>query len=83
MFLLDLLDNIPRLRLSTAHLKLIMWIMEEAGCSGMPTFYELRQTQKRLKVLCGIESHHYQSSRGNSFDMLDIPQLIGRVRISV
>ncbi|CAE6515143.1 unnamed protein product [Rhizoctonia solani] len=78
MFLLDMLDNIPRLRLSTGHLKLIMWVMEEAGCHDMPKFYELRQTQKRLKEFCGIEAHHYRSSRGNSFHMLDIPQLIGR-----
>ncbi|KDN33741.1 hypothetical protein RSAG8_13172, partial [Rhizoctonia solani AG-8 WAC10335] len=78
IFLLDMLDNIPRHRLSTAHLKLIMWVMEEAGCHNMPTFYELRQTQKHLKALCGIEAHHYKSSRENSFDMLDIPQLVGR-----
>ncbi|KAH7316379.1 hypothetical protein B0J17DRAFT_634134 [Rhizoctonia solani] len=78
MFLLDMLDNIPRLRLSTGHLKLIMWIMEEVGCQDMPKFYKLQQTQKQLKNLCGIEVHHYRSSQGNLFDMLDIPQLIGR-----
>ncbi|KAH7322029.1 hypothetical protein B0J17DRAFT_621410 [Rhizoctonia solani] len=78
MFLLDMLDNIPQLCLSTGHLKLIMWVMEEAGCHDMPKFYELHQTQKLLKSLCGIEAHHYRSSQGNSFDMLDISQLIGR-----
>ncbi|KAG8744814.1 hypothetical protein FRC11_013305, partial [Ceratobasidium sp. 423] len=78
MFLLDMLDNIPHHCLSTAHLKLIMWVMEETGCHDMPTFYELHQTQKHLKELCGIKAHHHNSSQGNSFDMLDIPQLIGR-----
>ncbi|KAG8727651.1 hypothetical protein FRC11_012751 [Ceratobasidium sp. 423] len=79
MFLLDMLDNIPHHHLSTAHLKLIMWVMEATGCHDMPTFYELCQTQKCLKALCGIKAHHYNSSQGNSFDMLDIPQLIGHI----
>ncbi|CAE6444763.1 unnamed protein product [Rhizoctonia solani] len=78
MFLLDLLDNIPRLRLSTEHLKLIMWVMEEAGCHNIPTFNKLRSTQQQLRNICSVQSHQYQSSKGNVFDMLDIPQLIGR-----
>jgi hypothetical protein len=79
MFLLDLLDNIPRLRLSTEHLKLIMWIMEEAGCPHIPTFSKLRTTQQQLQKVCSVQSHQYHSSQGNVFEMLDIPQLIGRV----
>ncbi|KAG8696148.1 hypothetical protein FRC09_008704 [Ceratobasidium sp. 395] len=78
MFLLDLLDSIPRLRLSSEHLKLIMWVMEEAGCNNMPKFSELRETQNQLRKACAITSHHYRSSQGNHFEMLDIPQLIGR-----
>ncbi|KAG9120930.1 hypothetical protein FRC07_003332 [Ceratobasidium sp. 392] len=78
MLLLDLLDNIPRLRLSAEHLKLIMWVMEEAGCPNMPTFSALRETQKQLRKVCAIKSHQYRSSQGNVFEMLDIPELIGR-----
>ncbi|KAG8740925.1 hypothetical protein FRC10_003540 [Ceratobasidium sp. 414] len=78
IFLLDLLDNIPRLRLSTEHLKLIMWVMEEAGCSNMPKFSWLRQVQQELRTVCAITLHQYCSSRGNYFEMLDIPQLIGQ-----
>ncbi|KAG9088636.1 hypothetical protein FS749_002010 [Ceratobasidium sp. UAMH 11750] len=78
MFLLDLLDNIPRLRLSAEHLRLIMWVMEEAGCSDMPKFSRLRQVQQELRTVCAITSHQYRSSQGNFFEMLDIPQLIGR-----
>lgn len=81
MFLLDLLDNIPRLRLSNEHLKLIMWVMEEAGCHDIPKYYKLRQIQQQLKAVCSIKSHQYQSSRGNFFEMIDVPQLIGRVSL--
>ncbi|KAG9079195.1 hypothetical protein FRC06_007889, partial [Ceratobasidium sp. 370] len=78
MFLLDLIDNIPRLRLSTEHLRLIMWVMKEAGCDDLPSLSQLRQTQQQLRNVCAIKSHQYRSSQGNFFDMLDIPQLVGR-----
>ncbi|KAG8696511.1 hypothetical protein FRC09_008469 [Ceratobasidium sp. 395] len=78
MFLLDLLDNIPRLRLSTEHLELIVWIMREAGCDDLPSVSQLRETQNRLRQTCAIKSHEYRSSQGNCFTMLDIPQLVGR-----
>ncbi|KAG9089456.1 hypothetical protein FS749_001316 [Ceratobasidium sp. UAMH 11750] len=78
MFLLDLIDNIPRLRLSTEHLRLIMWVMREAGCDSLPSLSQLRQTQHQLRNVCAVKSHQYRSSQGNFFDMLDIPQLVGR-----
>ncbi|KAG9102119.1 hypothetical protein FS749_015702 [Ceratobasidium sp. UAMH 11750] len=78
MFLLDLVDNIPRLRLSSEHLRLIIWVMKEAGCDDLPTLSQLRQTQQQLRNVCGVKSHQYCSSQGNFFDMLDIPQLVGR-----
>ncbi|KAG9084716.1 hypothetical protein FRC06_003924 [Ceratobasidium sp. 370] len=78
MFLLDLLDNCPRLRLSSEHLKLIIWVMKEAGCPNMPTFDWLRAMQKQLRKSTAITSHQYHSSQGNLFEMLDVPQLIGR-----
>ncbi|KAG9107834.1 hypothetical protein FRC07_008574, partial [Ceratobasidium sp. 392] len=78
MFLLDLLDNIPRLRLSTEHLQLIVWVMKEAGCDDLPTISQLCETQERLRKTCAIKSHEYHSSQGNFFTMLDVPQIIGR-----
>ncbi|KAJ7796773.1 hypothetical protein B0H14DRAFT_3093282 [Mycena olivaceomarginata] len=48
MFMLDLLDNLPRLRLSDDHLKAIIWVMKECGTPNVPSFYALRKMQAKL-----------------------------------
>ncbi|KAG8785327.1 hypothetical protein FRC12_017721 [Ceratobasidium sp. 428] len=77
-FLLDLLDSIPRLRLSTAHLKLIFWIMKEIERKDIPSLDTFRNMQKHLRKTTSIQSHRYRSVHGNVFEMMDVPQLVGR-----
>ncbi|KAI0935086.1 hypothetical protein AcV7_003988 [Taiwanofungus camphoratus] len=45
MFMLDLSDNLPRLRLSDDQLKMILWIMRECGTPNVPSFAALRKKQ--------------------------------------
>ncbi|KAG8914101.1 hypothetical protein FRC01_004225 [Tulasnella sp. 417] len=78
MFLLDLLDNMPRLRLSDAQMRLILWVMKQAGCPNAPSFTGLRKTQAELRKIIGLKTHQYTSQIGNIFYMNDIPKLISQ-----
>ncbi|KAK7445751.1 hypothetical protein VKT23_014747 [Stygiomarasmius scandens] len=69
MFMLDLLDNLPRLRLSDDHLKAIIWAMQECGTPNVPTFNELRKVQSRLTREFELTSRHHQSAMENHFYM--------------
>ncbi|EJD45114.1 hypothetical protein AURDEDRAFT_64644 [Auricularia subglabra TFB-10046 SS5] len=67
MFLLDLLDSLPRLRLSNAHLEFILWILMELGVHDVPSLYALRQVQKQLRTKLCLGPEPQQSVRGNRF----------------
>ncbi|THU95803.1 hypothetical protein K435DRAFT_819604 [Dendrothele bispora CBS 962.96] len=67
--MLDLLDNLPRLRLSDDHLKAIIWAMQECGTPNVPTFSELRKVQSSLTREFELTSRHHQSAMENHFYM--------------
>jgi hypothetical protein len=67
MFMLDLLDNLPRLRLSDDHLKAIMWVMQECGTPNVPTFSGLRQTQTKITKMFGMDPERHRSALNNYF----------------
>lgn len=69
MFMLDLLDNLPRLRLSDDHMKTIMWVMRECGTPDVPSFSALRRLQAKLTKDVNIMPVHHTSSLGNQFYM--------------
>ncbi|KAF5372390.1 hypothetical protein D9615_009298 [Tricholomella constricta] len=69
MFMLDLLDNLPRLRLSDDHLKSILWVMRECGTPNVPSFYALRKKQAFLRESVGLKSRPHSSTMGNHFYM--------------
>ncbi|KAJ7803462.1 hypothetical protein B0H14DRAFT_3091985 [Mycena olivaceomarginata] len=69
MFMLDLLDNLPRLRLSDDHLKSIIWVMRECKTPDVPSFSALRKKQEFLTREIGIKSEQHTSSLGNHFYM--------------
>ncbi|KAJ7440424.1 hypothetical protein FB451DRAFT_1443354 [Mycena latifolia] len=69
MFMLDLLDSLPRLRLSDDHLKAIIWVMKECGTPNVPSFYALRKMQARLTRAVGLKPKHHTSALNNQFYM--------------
>lgn len=69
MFMLDLLDNLPRLRLSDDHLKAIIWVMKECGTPSVPSFYALRQMQAKLAREANVKPEQNNSPLGNIFFM--------------
>jgi hypothetical protein len=80
MFMLDLLDNLPRLRLSDDHLKAILWVMRECKTPNVPSFSALRKKQASMTQEVGIKPQHHTSSLGNHFYMNHPAKLLGLVR---
>lgn len=80
MFLLDVLDNLPRLRLSSAQLRIILWVMKETGSRDVPSLYGLRRMQESLEKLA-VTTKQYDSSLGNTFFSNDINQIVAQVRV--
>ncbi|KAF6746597.1 hypothetical protein DFP72DRAFT_1076279 [Ephemerocybe angulata] len=46
--ILDTLDNFPRMRLSSSHMKIILWAMKRCNPSDVPSYDGFRKMQKRL-----------------------------------
>ena len=80
MFLLDALDNLPRLRISDSLMKMFVWILREVGVRDAPSFASLRETQSHLRTECGVPTRRYESARGNIYFMNDVQRMITKVR---
>ncbi|KAI0030393.1 hypothetical protein K488DRAFT_54332 [Vararia minispora EC-137] len=76
MFLLDILDNLPRNRLSDSVLKMIIWMLQELGVRDVPSLYAFRKMQNRIRGHGGVPTHPYISPIGNHYFMNDIPTMI-------
>lgn len=79
MFMLDLLDNLPRLRLSDDQLKTIIWVMRECGTPDIPSFSALRKKQAQLTKDVNIQTVRHVSAMGNEFYMNHPAQLLALV----
>jgi hypothetical protein len=81
MFLVDLLDNLPRLRMSQRqrHLQMVLWVMGESGAENVPSLYALRQIQQKLHKKCGVSTQRFESSVGNILYFNSIPDIIAKV----
>ncbi|KAJ7622956.1 hypothetical protein B0H17DRAFT_1164467 [Mycena rosella] len=78
MCYLDILDNLPRLRLSSSQLKMILWIMQECGAKDVPSFNAFRAMQKHSRDTTGVKSEAHKSDLGNLFYVNDIRDLIAK-----
>ena len=83
MFLLDTLDNLPRLRVSSSFMRIILWILKEAGCKDVPSYDRLRAVQKELRSQHGIATVPCRSPQGNIFFMNDLGAIIAQVHFTV
>ncbi|KAJ4492105.1 hypothetical protein C8J55DRAFT_533997 [Lentinula edodes] len=69
--LLDLISNLPRLRLSSAHFKLILWLLRDSGVPNVPSYYAFQKMQAELQKTCGHEPQPFKSVMGNYFYVND------------
>jgi hypothetical protein len=82
MLLLDILDNMPHLRLSNDHMRSILWMLKELDVQDTPSFYALRETQKRLAEEMDVKPHEHTSALGHKFHAVapeDLLALVGNV----
>ncbi|KAI0071057.1 hypothetical protein K474DRAFT_1566504, partial [Panus rudis PR-1116 ss-1] len=75
-FLLDMLDNLPRLRLSDEHLKMFIWVLKELEVAGVPSFFALRKKQAEIKANMKVKSTHHVSAMKNEFYVNSVAQSI-------
>lgn len=80
MFLLDVLDNLPRLRLSDAQLRVILFVMRETGSKDVPSLTTFRRFQQRLRESMAVQTRRHQSGQGNVFYENDLPRQVAEVR---
>ncbi|KAJ3924218.1 MAG: hypothetical protein NXY57DRAFT_970430 [Lentinula lateritia] len=83
IMLLDLISNLPRLRLSSAHFKLILWLLRNSGVPNVPSYYAFRKMQAELQKTCGHEPQPFKSVMGNYFYVNDPRDAVKRVRYNV
>lgn len=77
--MLDLLDNLPRLRLSDDQLKAIIWVMRECCTPNVPSFSALRKMQASLTKQVDIIPQLHTSLLGNHFYMNHPAKLLSLV----
>ena len=80
IFLLDVLDNMPHLRLSDDHMKSVLWMLKELNVPDTPSFYTLQKTQKRLAKDMDIQPHEHISTLGTKFHAVALEDLLALVR---
>ncbi|KAF8524727.1 hypothetical protein JB92DRAFT_2703097 [Gautieria morchelliformis] len=78
MCLIDLLDNLPRLRLSQRHMEMFLWVMKECGAIDVPSQYALRQVQARLQEACGVTTNRFISSAKHVLYVNSIPEIVAK-----
>ena len=79
MYILDLLDSMPRLRLSGALMKSILWALKELDVPNVPSFKQLRKTQKSLAEKICISPTRHESAMGNIFYQNSLEALLALV----
>ncbi len=79
MFLLDTLDNLPRLRIPNSLMNAFLWILREGGARDVPSLYHLRQVQANLRRSSGVPTIQAKSPKGNIYSMNDPRMLVAMV----
>lgn len=77
--LLDTIDNLPRLRISTSFMKVLLWLLREVGIQNVPSFDGLQKIQKNLKTEKIVPTIHWKSPKGHTFSFNDPRAIVANV----
>jgi hypothetical protein len=78
-FLLDIVDNLPCLRISSSLMKVLLWLLREIGVPRVPSFDALRKIQKKIKKQEIVPTTQWMSPKGNAFSFNDPRAIIANV----
>ncbi|PPQ75136.1 hypothetical protein CVT24_010098, partial [Panaeolus cyanescens] len=78
IFLLDTIDNLPRLRISTAFMRTMLWMLKELGIRNVPSYDSFKKIQKEVRQNAGITTSQRQSPKGNLFSFNNPCDLIAK-----
>lgn len=77
--LLDIVDNLPRLRLSSNQFRVILWLLKQCKVQQVPSLDSFRKMQVAIRSNCGSDPVHHTSSLGNIFYVNDVRDSVARV----
>ncbi|KAF9065870.1 hypothetical protein BDP27DRAFT_1384442 [Rhodocollybia butyracea] len=76
--LLDIMDNLPRLRISNNSMKLILWMLKMLGVPRVPSFNKFRGMQEILRKECGVTPDAHISDFQNHYHSIDPRETFAR-----
>ncbi|KAJ3713977.1 hypothetical protein DFJ43DRAFT_1043883 [Lentinula guzmanii] len=74
--LLDILDNLPWLRLSSNSVKLYLWMLKVLHIPGVPSFNSFRTMQDKLRKDCGFTPDAHISDFKNHYHSINPAQTV-------
>ena len=81
MYLLDMLDNLPRLRMSNKHMEAILFVMRESGAWDVPSLDTLQRLQSSLSGKVSAKPTRHVSTDENIYYINDIAAQVADVCI--
>ncbi|KAJ7195227.1 hypothetical protein GGX14DRAFT_404142 [Mycena pura] len=76
--LLDIIDNLPRLRLSTSHFKIILWLLKQCHVRNVPSYNAFRKLQTGLEEVTGPVSEVWQAERWKEISPSELTPMFSR-----
>jgi hypothetical protein len=81
VFLLDAIDNMPRLRVSDGLMNAFLWLLREAGVKNVPSASYLRKVQTSLRDKNGVRTVHCTSPKENTYSFNNPADIIANVSV--
>lgn len=76
---LDILAHLPQSVFSETQLELLLWLLEINGVDNVPSVCVMKEEQKALQNLAGIDTRKYKGAFGHTYYVNDIGQIIAQV----